>query len=197
MDTRIPLPAALATLVLAPSLAASADPLDCNDMAPVVREMLVDRMQLPEYLALSTAEAAEATFRMNYFHAERREYQRTGCSVMIAFDPIGFAKAERQAAGTNPAQALEKLVRAAAESALARVANFPDGIKVRYRLELIDNGRTWVVVLVDDPVAAHVCALPDRHNYLKDDRPCSSAPGEPLQWRRSGALDPGQLVPGR
>jgi len=72
MHMRIPL---LAALALAPSPAASADPLDCNDMASVVSGMLVDRMQLPEYLALSTAEAADATFRMNYFHAERREYQ--------------------------------------------------------------------------------------------------------------------------
>src|SRR4029078_2653813 len=141
---RTPLPAALTTLALAPSLAASADPLDCNDMAPVVREMLVDQMQLPGYLALSTAEAADATFRMNYFHAERREYQRAVCSVMIGFDPIGFAMAERQATRTNPAQFLEELARVASVGGLAPYANFPDGIKVRYRLELTGNGRTWV-----------------------------------------------------
>jgi hypothetical protein len=88
---------------------ASADPLDCNDMAPIVSEMLVDHMQVPQYLALDTATAAEATFRMNYFHAERREYHRTFCSAMIRFNPIRFAEAERRAAATDPAQALHGL----------------------------------------------------------------------------------------
>jgi hypothetical protein len=85
----------LAALVLAPSLAVATDPLDCNDMAPVVSEMLADRMRIPEYLLLDSATAADATFRMNYYHAERREYQRTVCSVMVRLNPIRFAEAER------------------------------------------------------------------------------------------------------
>ena len=70
----------LASVGLAWPVAATADPLDCSDMGYAVREMLVERMQIPQFLGLDTAEAADATFQMNYFHAERREYNRTFCS---------------------------------------------------------------------------------------------------------------------
>jgi hypothetical protein len=128
-----------------PPLAASADPLDCNDMAPVVGEMLVGRMQIPRYLALDPAEAADATLRMNYFHVERQEYKQTFCSTMIMFNPTRFAEAERRAAGMNQARALQALIEAAAVGGLARYANFPAGMKVRYKLELTANGRHWMV----------------------------------------------------
>jgi hypothetical protein len=136
---RIPL---LAALVLAPSLAVATDPLDCNDMVPVVSEMLADRMQIPEYLLLDSAAAADTTLRMNYYHAERREYQRTVCSVMVRFNPIRFAEAERQAARMDSSRALQGLAKAASVGELALLANFPSGLKVGYRLELLGNGRT-------------------------------------------------------
>jgi hypothetical protein len=109
-------------------------------------------------------------------------YLRTYCSAMIKFNPVRFAQAERRAVEMGAAQALEELVRAAAEGGLARYANFPDGIKIRYHLELADNGRTWVVVVIGDLGADHICALPDRRRYLEDGRLCSS-PGAQLQWR--------------
>jgi hypothetical protein len=46
-----------------------------------------------------------------------------------------------------------------------------------------------VVTLSGDPVIGPVCALPERHQYLADDRLCSSALGERPQWRRTGAVD--------
>ncbi|MBQ0821536.1 hypothetical protein KBI52_15150 [Microvirga sp. HBU67558] len=167
--------------------AASADPVDCNDMAPIVSEMLVDRMQVPEYLALDTAAAAEATFRMNYLHAEQREFHRTVCSAVIRFNSSRFAEAERRATANDPARALHDLA-GAATGGLARYADFPDGLKLHYRLELIGNGRTWVVTLSGDPAAGHICALQDRHRYVVDDRLCTPS-GHDLQWRRSGLVD--------
>jgi len=181
---------------LASSPSASADPLDCNDMAPVVSEILVYHLQIPRYLALSTAAAASATFRMNYFHAERHEYHRTFCSAMIRFNPIGFAEAERRAAIVDPAQSREGLARAAT-GGLARYADFPDGLKVRYRLELMGNGTTWVVVVQSDPATDHICSLPDRHRYLRDGGACSPPLGQDLQWRRSGTVEADLPAPGR
>ena len=183
----------LAAVGLPWPIAAAADPLDCNDMAPVVSEMLVDRMRIPEYLGLDTAEAASATFRMNYFHAEGREYRRTFCSAMIGFNRTRFAEAERQSATMDGSRALQELPKVAAVGGLARYADFPDGIKVRYRLELTGNGRTWVATLPSDPALDHICSLPDRHGYLEDGRLCS-APRADLQWRRSGTVNPG--IPG-
>jgi hypothetical protein len=183
-------------LLIGPLLpTASADPLDCNDMAPIVSEMLVDHMQIPQYLALDTTTAVEATFRMNYFHAERREYHRTFCSAMIRFNSSRFAEAERRAVVTDPVQALQELTKAAA-GGLARYADFPDGLKLRYQLELMSKGRTWAVTLSGDPAAGHICALPDRHRYLADDRLCAPS-GHDLQWRRSGMVDAGVSASGR
>lgn len=119
---RIPL---LATLALAPSLAVATDPLDCNDMVSVVSELLADGLRDPEYLLLDSATAADTTFRINYYHAERREYQRTVCSVMVSFDPIRLAEAERQAAGRDGSRALEGLAKAASVGGLALFANRP------------------------------------------------------------------------
>jgi hypothetical protein len=116
----------LVSVALASPLAAAGDPLDCNDMAFVVREMLVDGMQIPRYLVVDAAEGADATFQMNYFHAERREYNRTFCKAMIRFDPTSFAEAERRSARLRPFQGLPN---AAAVGRLARYANFPDGIQ--------------------------------------------------------------------
>jgi len=109
-------------------------------MAPVVREMLVEHMQLSQYLALDIV-AAEATFQMNNFHVERRKYQRTFCSDMIEFNPIRFAGAERQEAAMGENGVADRLTKAAA-GGLARFVAFPDGFKVRYRLEALGIGAT-------------------------------------------------------
>lgn len=167
---------------------ASADPLDCNDMAPVVREMLVDNLQVSRYLDLETGSAADAAFRMNYFHAERQEHQRTMCSVVISFDPVRFAKAERHSAALDAAGTLSELTEAAA-GGLSRYAAFPQGIKVPYRLELVGDGRTWVVTLSGDPAVEHICALPDRHHYLPPGTSCSSPRSQDHRWRRSGMVE--------
>ncbi|KLK92993.1 hypothetical protein AA309_11425 [Microvirga vignae] len=187
MRTRILL---LAAIGLPWPVAAAADPLDCNDMAPVVSELLVDRMRIPEYLGLDTAEAASITFQMNYFHAEGREYHRTFCSAMVGFNWTRFADAERRSATIDGSRALQELPNVAAVGGLARYADFPHGIKVRYRLELTGSGRTWVVTLPGDPATDYVCALPHRNQYLEDGRLCLPR-GQELQWRRSGPVDAG------
>jgi hypothetical protein len=75
----------LTSVGLAWSLPANADPLDCADMAFAVREMLVERMRIPQCLGLDITEAADAAFGMNCFRTERRECKRTFCSAMIRF----------------------------------------------------------------------------------------------------------------
>jgi hypothetical protein len=72
---------------------------------------------------------------------------------------------------------------------LALFANFLSGFRVGYRLELLSNGRTWVVTLLGDLFIDPSCALPERHQFLADDSLCSSTLGERPQWRRTGAVD--------
>ena len=166
--------ALLAAIGFVLPLTALADELDCNDMAEVAREMLVESMQIPQYLGLNIAEAANITFGMNYFHAESTEYQRTFCSAMVKLNRARFAEAERRSAGLSGPQALERMIRAAAVGGLAAYASFPDGFKILYKLELTNNGNTWSVTLMNDPPTDHICSLPSRHEYLGDsaDRVC-------------------------
>ena len=182
----------LASVGLAWPVVATADPLDCTDMEYAVQEILVERMQISQFLGLDTAEAAGATFQMNYFHAERREYNRTFCSAIINFNRTRFAEAVRRSAEIKKMQALQGLAKFTSVGELARYVNFPAGVRVLYKLELIENGRNWVVTLLNDPATDHICALPDRHRYMEEGRPCvPSLPREELQWRRSGAVDTG------
>ena len=152
--------------------------------------------QIPWYLALDTSAAAEATFQMNYFHAEGREYHRTFCSAVIKFNPIRFAETGRQSAALDATEAPHGLARVAT-SGLARYADFPDGFKVRYRLQRTGNGRTWLVAILSEPATDPLCSLPDRRRYLEDGRLCSSALGKEMQWRRSGAVEADAPVSGR
>jgi hypothetical protein len=149
-------------------LGAIADELDCNDMENVVREMLVDNMRIPQYLALDTAEAANVSFALNYFHAERREYNRTFCSATVRFNRAGFAEAERRSAGMSESHALERMVEAAAVGGLAAYASFPEGFKIFYKLDLTNNATNWVVTLLNDPPTDHMCSLPNPHTYFGD-----------------------------
>jgi hypothetical protein len=145
---------------------AIADELDCNDMEYAVREMLADSMRIPQCLGLDTAEAANISFALNYFHAERRECNRTFCSALVKLNRARFAEAERQSAGMP--QALERMLKAAAVGGLAACASFPEGFKIFYKLDLTNNAANWLVTLLNDPPTDHICTLPSPHAYFGD-----------------------------
>jgi hypothetical protein len=156
-------PLLLAALIFAIPGLALADELDCTEMENVVREILVDSMQIPQYLSLDTTRAANVTFEIRSPHPETKERLETYCAATVKLRTEEFAKAEARSADVRDPQAPENI---SASASLAPYRAFPDGFKVLYKLELTDNSKNWLVTLLNDPPTDHICALSNLDRYM-------------------------------